>query len=80
MSKKTRFVRVRIDYVLAFEKESDTLPAAIGSITQKGEATDLICDGLAAFAKKHKVNLEVMPHARYNISLHFPRVKKTKAA
>jgi hypothetical protein len=79
MKKKTRFVRVRVDYVLAFDEEHDSLPPAMCGLTEKGAATDLIVDGLRALAERNKIDFEILPHARYQIGLFFPRAKKTKS-
>ncbi len=75
--KATRLVRVRLDFVLDFNRALTGLPIDAQRAAQVMRA--------AAFAMgiKDKEDVDLLPGGRYQVGLHFPRLKappKKKAA
>ena len=73
--KKTKYVRVKLDYVLAFDGEFDTLPKPMLAITKKGVARSLVTDGLAKFARSRKMSCALVA-TNYDVKLIHPKTRK----
>jgi hypothetical protein len=74
---KTRFVRVRLDFVLDMERELETLPHELMALTLAGNGAKMITEGLRAVVPlKHHRHIALVPGVRFTMGLHKPRRKK----